>query len=117
MSIIDMRAHHIEGGRMMQMLDNLIAKVGREVIQAYNDGAVKQPSGKVAVQITIEKDPEIIDDYRITYQMGYSLKKVTGAARCVGNKGILQCNHRGADHENPMQESLLDQIEEENSNE
>lgn len=108
---VQVKCHHIEGGRMLDMLDASLLRVGREVIQNFqNSGDAAAAKGKVTLSIEVCKHPEYEDEYDVTYGIAESYPKIKGShSLASGENGVLMANHRGTDRHNPNQESFLEE--------
>lgn len=111
MSVVDVKVIHIEGGRMIQLFDAALNRVGQEVIQEYwNNGDASVAKGKVVCEVEIAKHPDYENQYHLAYQIKKSFPVLKGKPSLAdGSSGTLQANHRGTDAKDPMQESLLDE--------
>jgi hypothetical protein len=111
MSMVDVKAVHIENGQMIKLLDASLNRVGQEVIQEYwNNDDASVAKGKVVLEIEIAKHPDYEDQYHLGYQIKKSFPVLKGKPSLAdGSSGSLQANHRGTDGKNPNQESFLNE--------
>lgn len=111
MSMVEVKAIHIEGGRMVQLLDASLNRVGAEVIQDFlNNGEPATAKGSVTLRINIAKHPDYEDQYHLDYSISKSFPNVKGKPSLAdGSTGVLQANQRGTDRQSPKQESFIDE--------
>jgi hypothetical protein len=110
---VQVKLIHIEGGRAVDMIDASIARVGREIIQNYNDnGDATTAKGSVTFKVDVGKHPDYDDTYEVNYTIAESYPKIKGKPSLAdGDDGVLMANQRGTDRQSPKQESILDEPE------
>ena len=114
MPLTKLESQHISAGRMLDVLNAEIQKVGAEVIQNYNNhGDIATAKGKVTLIIDIQKDPKYnAEHFNISWKTATKLPETPGDLSLVTAKdGSLHTQASGADHSNPKQESLLEPLE------
>jgi hypothetical protein len=114
MPLKELTAGRIDGGIMLDGLNQAIQKLGEEVCKNFAlydspEGA----KGKVTLDIEIFRHPEINN-----YGIRWSVKKVSpqlpksAVTYAKEVKGLLMCQASGSDRDLPEQESFLEDAEE-----
>ena len=115
MALKEITAGRIDGGAMIDKLNRALEEMGQACTKNFtlfekNDTA----KGKVTLEIKIERDERLTDEYGISYQIkkSYPNEPVSRTTFAKVKKGKLVCQASGTDEGSASQESFLPDAEE-----